>query len=70
MNVLFSYRSCSTKLDFDPYESVVDLVVDFGLLLLGMLYCPLLPFFLATKLYLGYGLRLFHIWVRYIFVNG
>lgn len=65
LSSLFKRRwSCSTKLDFDPYESIVDLVVDFGLLLLGVLYCPLLPFFLAAKLCLGYGVRLFHIWVN------
>ena len=29
-----------------------------------LLYCPLLPFFMAAKLCVGYGLRLFHIWVN------
>lgn len=56
--------SCSTKLDYDPYETVVDLVMDLALMVLGLLYCPLLPFIILAKLSLGYGLRLFHIWVN------
>ena len=62
---LFKRRwSCSTKLDYDPYETITDLVMDLGLLLLGSLYCPLLPIFLLAKLTFGYSLRLFHIWVN------
>ena len=56
--------SCSTKLNYDPYECVVDLVMDLSLVCLGMIYCPVLPIVVCIKLYLGYGLRLFHIWVN------
>lgn len=56
--------SCSTKLNFDPYEVVVDLVFDLGLLSSGLLYCPLLPILVFAKLCLGYPLRIIHIWVN------
>lgn len=62
---LFKRRwSCSTKLNYDPYESVVDLVMDLTVLVLGLLYCPVLPFLAGAKLLVGYGLRLFHVWVN------
>ena len=56
--------SCSTKLNYDPYETIVDLVLDLSLVSLGSLYCPLLPLVMCLKLMIGYGLRLFHIWVN------
>ncbi len=62
---LFQRRwSCSTKLDYNPYETVTDLTIDLGLIVLGLFYCPVLPFYMGLKLTLGYGLRLFHIWVN------
>ena len=56
--------SCSTKLNYDPYETIVDLVLDLSLVCLGSLYCPLLPLVMCLKLAIGYTLRLFHIWVN------
>ena len=56
--------SCSTKLNYDPYETLVDLVLDLSLVCLGVLYCPLVPLVMCLKLIIGYGLRLFHIWVN------
>jgi hypothetical protein len=56
--------SCTTKLNYDPYETVVDLVLDLGLMCVGLFYCPSLPFVVCAKLCLGYGLKMFHIWVN------
>ena len=52
------------QLNYDPYESVIDLVIDLGLISCGMFYCPLLPLVICSKLFLGYGLKMFHIWVN------
>lgn len=38
--------------------------MDLGLICSGMFYCPLLPLVVCSKLCLGYGLRMFHIWVN------
>jgi len=44
---------CSTKLNYDPYETVIDLVIDLGLMCSGMFYCPLLPIIICSKLCFG-----------------
>ena len=51
--------SCSTKLNYDPYECVVDLVMDLSLACLGMIYCPILPLVVCVKLILGKVLKTF-----------
>ena len=51
---IFSFFfSCSTKLNYDPYETVIDLVIDLGLMCSGMFYCPLLPIIICSKLCFG-----------------
>ena len=49
----FFFFSCSTKLNYDPYETVIDLVIDLGLMCSGMFYCPLLPIIICSKLCFG-----------------
>ena len=56
--------NCSVKLNYDPYETMIDLIWDLGLMMLGMLYCPILPIFICAKLLIIYGLKVFHIWVN------
>ena len=57
-------KATGCKLDFDPYETLVDLVMDLSLITCGMLYCPVIPIVVSVKLMLSYGLRMFHIWVN------
>ena len=56
--------NCTVKLNYDPYETIIDLIWDLGLMMLGMLYCPILPIIICIKLVIVYGLKMFHIWVN------
>ena len=56
--------SCSVKLNFDPYETIIDLVTDLSLITIGILHCPIIPVIVCAKLLLTYGLKLFHLWVN------
>jgi len=53
-----------SRLDFDPYETLVDLVMDLTLITSGLLYCPIISAVVTAKLIIMYGLRVFHIWVN------
>ena len=53
-----------SRLDFDPYETLVDLVMDLALITSGLLYCPIISAVVTAKLIITYGLRVFHIWVN------
>ena len=57
-------KATGCKLDFDPYETLVDLVIDLSLITSGLLYCPVIPIIVSLKLMLTYCLRMFHIWVN------
>ena len=56
--------NCTVKLNYDPYETIIDLIWDLGIMMLGMLYCPILPVIICIKLGIVYGLKVFHIWVN------
>jgi hypothetical protein len=56
--------NCTVKLNYDPYETVIDLIWDLSIMMLGMLYCPILPVIICIKLIVVYGLKVFHIWVN------
>ena len=56
--------NCTVKLNYDPYETVIDLIWDLSIMMLGMLYCPILPVIICIKLVIVYGLKVFHIWVN------
>ena len=56
--------NCTVKLNYDPYETIIDLIWDLGIMMLGMLYCPILPILVCVKLVIVYGLKIFHIWVN------
>ena len=61
------YRSawnCNTKLTYDPYESLIDVVCDLSLMSAGVLYCPIISLVVFVKLCLTYPLKLFHIWLN------
>ncbi len=65
LNSMFKREwSCNTKLNFDPYETVVDLVCDLSLVTVGLFYCPVIPLVMCVKLLFGYLLKLFHIWIN------
>jgi hypothetical protein len=56
--------NCTVKLNYDPYETVIDLIWDLSIMMLGMLYCPILPVIICIKLIIVYVLKVFHIWVN------
>ena len=56
--------NCTVKLNYDPYETMIDLICDLGMMMLGMLYCPILPLLICVKLLIVYGLKIFHIWIN------
>jgi hypothetical protein len=56
--------NCTTKLTYDPYESMIDVVCDLSLMSAGILYCPIISAVVFAKLCLTYPLKLFHIWLN------
>ncbi len=64
-SVVNSSWNCTTKLTFDPYESLIDVVCDLAIMSAGILYCPVIPLAVFVKLCLTYPLKLFHIWCQY-----
>ena len=56
--------NCTTKLTYDPYESLIDIVCDLSLMSAGVLYCPIISIVVLSKLCLTYPLKLFHIWLN------
>ena len=56
--------NCTTKLTYDPYESLIDVVCDLSIMAVGILYCPVISGVILVKLCLTYPLKLFHIWLN------
>lgn len=41
--------NCTTKLTYDPYETMIDVVCDVALMSAGILYCPIIPMMILVR---------------------